>query len=162
MTHRERVLKTFQFQQPDRLAFDLMEGSVWQGLLDYFCDKVGLQNAIEVVNFLDNDFRWVRMRDVQAGESEEAVLGTPVVPDEKQKQPKKLTDGILADASTVQDIERFPWRNPDDWKEPDCREARHLWPDHALVFATGWMPLFWGACEAFGFSVGLLKLMTQP
>ena len=37
MTHRERVLKTFQFQQPDRLAFDLMEGSVWRALLDYFC-----------------------------------------------------------------------------------------------------------------------------
>ena len=105
MTHRERVLKTFQFQQPDRLAYDLMEGSVWRGLLDYFCQKFDLHSAVEVVNFLDNDFRWTRMRDVQAGEPEEETPGAPIVPDEKQKQPKKVTGGILADARTVQDIE---------------------------------------------------------
>ena len=162
MTHRERVLKTFQFQQPDRLAFDLTEGSVWRGLLGYFRHKFGLQSAVEVVNFLDNDFRWIRMRDVQKEEPEEDVVGAPVVPDERQTQPKKVTGGILAEARTVQDIERYPWRDPGDWKVPDCREARRLWPDHALVFLTGWMPLFWRACEAFGVEEGLIKLMDLP
>ena len=85
MTHRERILRTFQFQQPDRHAYDLMEGSVWRGLLDYFGHRFGLQSAVEVVNFLDNDFRWIRLRDVRAGGPEAEVLGAPVVPDEHQK-----------------------------------------------------------------------------
>ena len=36
MTHRERVLAAFQFRPTDRVAFDLMEGSVWPALMDYF------------------------------------------------------------------------------------------------------------------------------
>ena len=162
MTHRERVLRTFRFEHPDRLAYDLMEGSVWQSLLDYFRQEFDLQSAVEVVNFLDNDFRWIRMRDVQTEMSQEEALGAPVTPNEKERLPKKLTDGILADARSVHDLERYPWRDPGDWIVPDCREARRLWPDHALVFTAGWMPLFWGACEASGFEEGLMKLISEP
>ncbi len=162
LTHRERVLKTFRFQQPDRLAYDLMEGSVWKGLLDYFCHEFDMQSAVQVVNFLSNDFRWIRMRDVSTEQPEEEVPGAPIVPDEKQNQPREIAVGILAEARTVQDVGCYPWRNPSDWKVPDCREARRLWPDHALVFTTGWMPLFWSACEAFGFEKALMNLKLQP
>ena len=162
MTHRERVLRTFRFETPDQVACDLMEGSVWRGLLDFFRRTYGLQSAAEVVDYLDTDFRWIRMQDLQSGRPEEQALGAPVVPDETGAQPKEVASGPLAKVRTVQDLARYPWPDPARWQAPDCRQARRLWPDHALVFTTGWMPLFWGACEAFGFEEALVKMKLQP
>ncbi len=162
LTHRERVLKTFRYERSDRIACDLMEGSVWRGLLDYFRETEELHTAVDVVNFLDVDFRWVRMRDMQNEQDAEQLIGAPAVPDETLKQSIEVARGPLANAESVQDIMRHPWPDPGQWQPPDCREARRLWPDHALVFTTGWKPLFWGACEAFGFEEALVKMMTQP
>lgn len=162
MTHRERVHKTFAFDRPDRLAFDLMEGSVWQGLLEYFRREHGVRDAVEVVNYVDNDFRWIRMYDTKVENPDDELPGSPVVPDEMQKQSLEVSVGSLANAQRVEDISRYPWRNPAEWQVPDCRRAREVWPDHALVFTTGWMPLFWSACEAFGVEEGLVKMVCEP
>ena len=162
MTHRERVIRTFRFDSTDRLPYDLMEGSVWQGMLDYFRREHGLREAAEVLEFLDTDFRWVRMRDTTIDPSAVPPPGSPVVPDEKERQPKLVAEGVLSGARSVSDIDRFGWRDPADWGGPDWKEARRRWPEHALVFVPGWMPLFWGACEAFGFEEALVKMMGEP
>ena len=162
MTHRERVLRTFHYEWPDRIACDLMEGSVWRGLLDYFRKTEMLHTAVDVVNFLDTDFRWVRMRDVKNEQETDQHPGAPIVPDETLKQTVELARGPLEDAESSQDVMRHSWPDPGQWQPPDCRLARQLWPDHALVFMPGWKPLFWGACEAFGFENALVKMATQP
>ena len=61
MTHRERVLKAFRFEMPGRVPYDMMEGSVWPELLDYFREKHGLAKRPDVLDFLDTDFRWLNM-----------------------------------------------------------------------------------------------------
>lgn len=162
MTHRERVLKTFRFEQPDRIACDLMEGSVWLGLLDYFRRKYSLATAIEVQSFLDTDFRWTRLRDAEAEQAQERTFATPTVPDETRKQPKQVAKGPLANAQTVGDVERYSLPDPARWQPADYRQARRQWPEHALVFCTGWFPLFWSACEAFGVEEASLKIILQP
>ena len=159
MTHRERVLKTFQFEQTDRLAFDLMEGGVWTELLDYFRDRHGLQDGLEVLDFLDTDFRWVGLRDVRAPAP---PAEPPTRSDEPAPVTKPVAAGPLAHATTVADVESYEWPDPAWWEPQDYAETRRQWPDHALVFGAGWVPLFWGACDAFGVEEAMVKLVTAP
>ena len=159
MTHRQRVLRAFRFEPTDRLAFDLMEGSVWDELLDYFRARHGLQDVPAVLDFLDTDFRWVGMRYVGP---ELPSAKPPISSGERDHVTKSVTTGPLAHASTVAQVESHDWPDPAWWEPADYGEARRRWPDHALVFSAGWHPLFWHTCEAFGVEEALVKLVGQP
>ena len=157
MTHRERVLGTFSFQQTDRVAYDLMEGTVWAELLQYFQATYGYSTAEEVLQSLDTDFRWTRMINRDPARRAQGQQGQMLVP-----QTVEVSRGPLADAETVAEIESYAWPDPAKWVPGDYAGARKQWPDHALVFMAGWWPLFWGACEVFGVEAALINLMTQP
>jgi uroporphyrinogen decarboxylase len=73
-----------------------------------------------------------------------------------------VAHGPLAAATTVAEVEAFPWPRPERWSAPDFAAARQRWPDHALMFAAGWLPLFWGACEVFGVEQALVNMLTAP
>ncbi len=156
VTPRERVLKTFRFQETDRVAFDLMEGSVWPELLEYFRANHGLEDAGRVLSFLDTDFRWVGMLNKGPDQSYGAWRERPDI------YTKYVGQGRLTKARTVADIESSDWPDPAWWQPGDFQEARRQWPDHALVFFPGWKPLFWSACEAFGMEDALVKMITAP
>jgi len=162
MTHRERVLKTFRFEQTDRVPYDLMENGIWPELMDYFRNRHSIKNSDQIYNFLDTDFRWLWM-------SYQGNRVRPVI-EEKPKIEKPepirytipVTKGPLAEARTIADIESYNWPDPAWWTPPGFAEARQQWPDHAIVFATGWMPLFWSACSAFGMEEALVNMLTHP
>ncbi len=162
MTHRERVLRTFRFEDTDRTPYDLMEGTVWPELMEYFSTKYGHQESDEVLDFLDTDFRWAFMRCVEpegspSPASEESGMG-----DENRKFSKEVAKGPLADANSIADVEAHDWHDPARGQPPDFEQARRQWPHHALVFCTCWHPLFWSACEAFGVEEALVKMLAQP
>ncbi len=161
MTHRERVLKTFRFESPDRVPYDLMEGVVWPEVMDHFRAAHGCRDGLEVLEFLDTDFRWAGM-NYQAPEPAK----TPSEPKEAQETPKsyskQVMKGPLAAAETVAEVEAYGWPDPACWQPADYREVRRKWPAHALVFTPGWMPLFWAACEAFGMEAALINMHTRP
>lgn len=158
MTPRQRVLKTFRFEPTDRPAYDLMEGTVWPELMEHFQARHGLRTDEEVLEFLGTDFRWGFMRDAaaQAGGRQ----------GEKPRQDATYTfavaHGPLADATSVAEVQAHAWPDPAARIAPDFAEMRRRWPDHALAFAGGWRPLFWGACDLFGVEEALIKLMTAP
>ena len=159
MTHRERVLATFAFQPTDRVAYDLMEGSVWPELLAYFRSTRGCTEPVDVLQFLDTDFRWVGMvRRDPLGRPE----GEPNPAQTPQPETKLVSHGPLAHAQTVAEVASHPWPDPGEWLPVDYGHARQLWPDHALAFVPGWWPLFWGTCEAFGVEAALVNLVAAP
>ena len=159
MTHRERVLATFRFEQPDRLAYDLMEGIVWPELTEYFRAQHGLQEPGDVLEFLDTDFRWTFMCYVRP--QPDPPLAPPAQP-APVTFTRPVATGPLAAASTVAEVEAYSWPDPRWWQPADCAEVRRQWPDHALVFSAGWQPLFWSACEAFGVEEALVKMHWEP
>ena len=159
MTRRERVLRTFRFEPTDRVACDLMESVVWPELMDYFRRKYGLEDGYQVQDFLDTDFRWTYL-DFTGTESPPPAEGLPW--DWNKTYTSALYKRPLADATTVQEIEAWNNPNPDDWRPRDYKAARQRWPDHALVFSPGWMPLFCGACEAFGMEEAMMKMVCEP
>lgn len=155
MTHRERVLKAFNFKQTDRIPCDMMEGFLWSGLMSYFKDKYGFENGIQILNFLDTDFRWTYMlyegprSSVPEVERDHILYSSPV------------SKGPLGNAKTIQDVEAYGFPDPSWWQPPDFSEFRRKWQDHALVLLPGWMPLFWSSCLAFGMEDALVKMLTE-
>ena len=160
MTHRERVLAVFHFEQPDRAPYDLMESCIeWPALVDYFREAHGLDDMNQIVNILDTDSRWV-MTDYGGPESQAADENGMA---EKQAvHTQAISVGPLSGAETIADVESYDWPDPSWWKPGDFSGLRRRWPDHAIVFFPGWKPLFWGACEAFGMEEALTKIVTQP
>ena len=162
MTPRERVLKTLRFEQPDRVAYDLMEGGVWPELMEYFRTTHNLETAEQVIDFLDTDLRWSWVSYVgpqsEPEESEEPKAA-------EQKDPTyswKVATGPLADAKTIREVEAYDQSDPSWWDPPDFADFRKQWPDRALVVLPGWTPLFWGACMAFGMEAAMVNLVEQP
>ena len=165
MTHRERALAAFRFEQPDRVPCDLMEASVWSELMDYFRERYGLQDGFGVLNHLDTDFRFLGMtyHDPSPKPPEAATPPEAAAPPEPREiYTNAVTTGPLADARTIADVEAHKMPDPACFQAPDFAGPRRTWPDHALVFSAGWMPLFWGACEAFGMEEALVKLVEEP
>ncbi len=159
MNSRERVLRTLAFQQTDRPPFDLMEGCIWPELLDYFRTEHGLHNPEEVMESLDPDFRWTFLN--YQGPPPETVP-SPEPGEKSSALSKEVVSGPLAKAASIAEIEAYPWTNP-AWLGPaDYAAVRKHWPDKAIVFCPGWMPLFWTACELFGVEAAMLNMTAQP
>lgn len=157
MTHRERVLRTFRFEDTDRPAYDIAEGQVWWELQQYFREHHGLDDYDAVLTFLDPDFRWLWLRDIGPAVQE------PVAPVSQRKiLTRSIADGPLSHAETVAEVEAHSWPNP-SWRERvDFEDARRRWPHHAIVYAPGWNALFWRTCEAFGMQQALVKMIDRP
>ncbi len=159
MTHRERVLATFDFGPTDRVALDLMEQAIWPELLQYFEAEHSLSDSLEILDFLDTDFRWTHLQ--YAGPAHEPPADD-LPPDWGATYADDLYERRLAHAETVADIEAHEWPDPAWWQAPDLAPFRAQWPDHAVVMCPGWMPLFCSACDAFGMQNALIKMATQP
>ncbi|MFC1451951.1 uroporphyrinogen decarboxylase family protein [Verrucomicrobiota bacterium] len=156
MTSRERVLRTFRFEQTDHVACDLMESCVWPELETYFREHHGLEDRPQILSFLGTDFHWAGM-DYSGPEHRPDAAVTPA-----EALSRPVVEGPLKDARTVADVEAYDWADPAWWQPQDYAAKRALWQDHALVLGTGWSPLFWGACEAFGVEAALVNLLTRP
>ena len=157
MNSRQRVLNTLNFQPVDRAPYDLMEGCVWPELQQYFRTTFGLEDYDQVIEFLDPDFRW-------------GFSGFQTPPEEANPNPSTVEakasrvvgSGPVAGARTPSDLNDYPYPNPDLWGTSDFKTLRQRFPDKALVFCPGWMPVFWTACEAFGVEAALINMVSQP
>ena len=149
MTHRERILRTFEFQETDHAPCDLMEGSVWHELMEDFRTRHGCRTETDVQDVLDTDCRWIRMVNPNRV--------VPLIP-----HSRAVAGGPLTDATSVAEIEAYAWPDPAQWQPADCAGFRQTWPDHALVFMPGWRPLFWATCEVFGVEAALMNLAAEP
>lgn len=157
MNARQRVLDTLHFKPVDRAPYDLMEGCVWPELLAYLKEKHNLENTNQVIEFLDPDFRWGFSGFLPAPEDQPANAGP-----QTGNASKPVGTGPLADAQTPADVSRFPYPDPDLWRTSDFQVLRQKFPDKALVFCPGWMPVFWSACEAFGVEAALINMVSNP
>jgi len=159
VTRRERVLKTLRFEQTDRVPCDMMEGIIWGELMEYFAREHNLETDHQVLDFLDTDLRWAWIL-YNSPEPQSAPADPPEVKHETYSWA--IARGPLADARTVEEVEPHAELDQSCWQPPDFAEFRRRWPDHALVFMPGWMPLFWGACHAFGMEVAMINMYDRP
>ena len=123
LTHRQRGLATFRFEPTDHPPYDLMEGCIWPELQAYFQAKHGLQDANAIMNFLDTDFRWTFLNyvgPVPAVDEQASFKG--------DTQSKTVATGPLAQATSVQEVEAYPWPDPAWWQPVDYAAFSLAWP----------------------------------
>ena len=159
MTPRERVLASLRFEPTDRPACDLMEGFVWEELMEFFRATRGLGTAEQVQDFLATDFRWIGLRYQGPGADAKPA---PAGDGSTKPRTGQFASGPLSEATTIADVEGHAWPDPAWWQPEDFASARQKWPQYALVFGHSWMPLFWSACIAFGMANALVAMHTMP
>lgn len=152
MTARERILAAFRFEATDIAPCDLMEGLPWERLLNDFRMQHGCETAEQVIDYLNPDCRWLFAN----------YVGPAATASGEKTNSWEVSHGPLAGATTIAEVAASPEFEASWWTAPDFAAVRKRWPDHALVFMPGWMPLFWGACQAFGMEDGLLLLYSEP
>lgn len=159
MTHRERVLKTFDFEPVDRVPIDIMEAQIWPELADYYKQTYGLTSGEQILNHIDTDFRWIFL-NYTGPKKIKPVEG--LADDWNLTYSDALYKRPLSEANSVKDIENHKWPDPALWETPDFKAAREKWPEHALIYMPGWMPLFCGALNAFGMEEAMVKMYLEP
>lgn len=64
MIPRERVIKTYNFQIPDRIPIDFCAD---EPVYDALIKKIGLKDQLELMKYFHVDFRWARPKWIGPG-----------------------------------------------------------------------------------------------
>ena len=160
MTSRERVLRTFRFEETDRPPVDLMKSVVWPELRLWCEEKLGLTDKEEILDYFGVDFRW--------------FWAAPQVPEGVNLTDRRYTmasggsysDHImerpLRDVHTVSEmLQKHEWRDPVWWDLKPVHQLREKNPDKAIVILVHHTPLFMTACDFFGIEETLVRLMSD-
>lgn len=158
MEKRERLIRTFNFEPTDRPPLDIMENNIWKTLFSEFSQKYGFKTQDDILDHLDCDTRWLF-----AGKPEELkLLGTDADAIDVAGNFGGDQRRLLEDVETPEEVTALFCPNVDEIEYPDFRYEREKYPNHALVFAPVWMPIFSGACESFGMEEAMVKMITEP
>lgn len=178
---RERVLRAIEHIQPEVTPVNL--GGIYG--LDRWLKRFGVRTQVELRDKLGLDIEYARpvYFGPHAG-SDLGIFGTPV-------EGVFGADGTgysvtrggypLADATTVADIENFPWPKPDHFDYDVLRTLLQRIPDHKAkridikygIAQEGksheesaesgpWIPLICTLFDLFGFEQALVNISLQP
>lgn len=161
MNSRERVIKTYNFQLPDRIPIDFCaEESVYNKLME----KVAVKDQLELMNYLCVDFRWARHKWIGPD------LKTPdgITTDFFGIPRKGLGFGYpvvhpLNYIETVKDVDAYKWPKPEylDY-EVYVNEAKRFREEGFAVYGGLFSWVFTGACDLVGFEKFMMLLIDKP
>ena len=180
-TARDRILKAINRVQPDVTPVNL--GGVYG--LDRWLKRFGVRNEQELRDKLGLDIDYAR--PVYTGPNAQRGLGIFGTPTEgvfgaEGAGYSAVRGGYpLAEATTIADIEAFPWPDPKDFdyavmatnlkKIPDEKAKRidlkyglaHEGKSHEECARSGpWIPLLCALFDLFGFENALADLSVEP
>ncbi len=160
LTSRDRVLRTFRFEETDRAPFDLMEAIVWPGLQDWCRAQLGLGDKDAILDHFDVDFRWF-WPEVKPPAGIDLLDPRYFMPytgsfsDHTQPRP-------LKDVQTIEEmLEKHAWADPTWWDMSPVHAVRARYPDKAIVMLVHTTMLFMTACDFFGIEEALLRFLSE-
>lgn len=159
-TSRERVLRTFRFQETDRTPYDLMESFVWTELQQWCAANLGLHDKESVWNHFGLDFRWFwpsfdPPKGFDIEDPRHTLPGTTSYSDHASLRP-------LAGVHSIEELLReHEWMDPGWWTLDPVHSFRARYPDQAIVLFMPWVHPFMLACEFFGIEETLVRLHTE-
>ncbi len=154
MTSRERLRAIFGKKKADRTGF-------WMGLphadswTAYFA-AFGLSTQEEVRQMLGDDYRWV----CHEWGCYKHPAGKPMF-DNPRAGPGLSAAGVLAECESVQQVDDYPWPNPDyldftAWLA-DLKASGDLYRGSGF-----WSPFFHFLADLFGMENYFIKMFTHP
>ncbi len=160
MSSRERVRAVFAHQEPDRVP-------IWCGLSAEFEAKARRELGVDAEGLrvrLRDDFRRVRApyrlpeRPLSPGAVSRTVFG---VERHGMGYGQPLTHP-LAGASTVREIERYPWPDPACVDVSQLRREAGSWEGRYAILGGDWSPFWHDAIDLFGMETLCLHMLTAP
>lgn len=161
MNSKERVIKTYNFDLPDRIPFDFCaDVPVYEALMK----KIGVKDSLELMKYFHIDFRWARPK----------WIGPELITDDG-----KVTDyfGItregeafgygtirpLENAKTIKDVDEFNWPKPDYYDyDIYLNEAKIFSNEGYAVYGGHWSPVFNYATELVGMEKFMIMMLDNP
>ena len=162
MLPRERQMAAIRHQVPDRIPLDVITIETCPEIAAYL--RLPTDDIATVYDALGIDGRSVGppytgplpppVRGFQLNQWGTAD-GGPYGSTEHNPVP-------LADAETVADIERYPWPDARDYDYAAAATAAQRAVERYATRGPGWLPLFWRACELWGFEDAMLTMLDRP
>ncbi|MBM3187244.1 MAG: hypothetical protein FJZ90_00800 [Chloroflexi bacterium] len=168
MRSKERVLKAIEHQEPDRVPLSY---GAWREVSERLCADLGVDPACEYSHYwhfpeallqrLHVDIRIVRARYI-GPEPEPAPDGSTVsIFGVRQSPGGYPANHPLSYATTVADIEGYPWPDPDALDYEHYGEQCEQFTDYA-VCGGDWCPFFTVALVMMGTAEFLLAMRERP
>jgi uroporphyrinogen decarboxylase len=159
MTSKERVLAAMAHQKPDRVPVDYWASAqVNQTLMEHF----GLSDYESLLCKLGVDFRVVRPR--YAGPELKDAGGQPVGlfgVRSRGTYSAAVSNVPLKDATTVKEIEDYPFPSPDWYDYSGVVEECKKYSEYAVVGGE-WSPFFCTACSMMSMENLLIAMAWYP
>ena len=161
MDSRERVIKTYNFQLPDRIPIDFCaEESVYNKLIE----KVGVKDQLELMSYLNVDFRWARPEWI--GPELKTSDGIPTdffgIPRGGWGWGYPVRNP-LKNIETVEDVEKYNWPKPEYWDyEFYVNEAKRFREEGYAVYGGLFSWIFTGACDLVGMEKFMIMMLDKP
>ena len=165
MTSRERVLKVFNYQIPDRVP-------MWCGASPELIEKarkhLKADDAETVYKRFGDDFRRVLPKYIgplerswTEGLSDEATMRTPFYIERHGIGYGQPLSHPLKDA-TMEDVENYPWPKPQWYTGKDIKKDIEKWGGEYAILSGDWSPYWHDAIDLFGMEELFIKMYTEP
>lgn len=160
MTSRERVLTTFNFEEPDRVP-------MWHGLSGHFIAKatreLGLVDEEALRRRLGDDFRRVFARyDVPEGPLPEGILSRTIFGVDRLGYEYGQPASHPLARATLQDVHDYPWPDPACVDVAAIRDAAIGWHDDFAILGGDWSPFWHDAIDLLGMENLYIKMYEDP
>jgi len=165
MNSRERVLKVFNHEIPDRVP-------MWCGasleLIEKARKHLGVVDSEEVYKRFGDDFRRILPEYIGPADrswtenlSEGATMRTPFDIERHGIGYGQPLSHPLKDA-TLEDIEEYPWPEAEWYTGKNIGEDIKKWNGEYAILSGDWSPFWHDAIDLFGMEELFIKMYTEP
>ncbi len=155
MNSRERILKIFNRTSSGDIGFWM--GNPHNDTVPIYLEGLRLTNMEDLFTHLKDDCRWYTADQGYKhpeGKGMFDVLGG-------KKRTSLNQPGCFAECSTIQEVEAYPWPDPDYLDFTNVLETIRKHPDKS-IFTGMWSCFFHIVADYFGMDNYFLKMYTDP
>ncbi|MHB1274862.1 MAG: uroporphyrinogen decarboxylase family protein [Candidatus Humimicrobiaceae bacterium] len=161
MTSKERVIKTYNFQIPDRIPIDFCAD---EPVYDALIKKIGLKDQLELMEYFKIDFRWARPKWI--GPELKTVDGKRTdyfwIPREGVDFGYAV-EHPLASVKTIKDVENYNWPKPEYYDYGVyLEEAKKFSDEGYAIYGGHWGWFFGAATDLVGMEKFMMMMFDKP
>ncbi len=155
MTSREKVIDIFSRSSQGTSAF--WTGNPHKDTEKKYLERLNINDREELFDYLNDDCRWIPA-DSGYKHPGGKLMFDPLGGAEKKKHGQA---GYFSDCNSLQEVEEYPWPDPNYLDFTDVVERIKKFPDKA-VFGGMWSPFFHQVSDFFGMENYFIKMYTDP
>ncbi len=166
MSSRERVLRTLEHKQTDRVAADFAAA---KGVAESYMKRLGISDYEDLLRMLNIDMRRVGGYSQhilpESQPDEQGYVTTMWGVRRKDSRPGENNQRIIGpfgEDTTLDDVNSYPWPDPNLLDFSTIRTQCEKYHDEYAVYGSPWCHFFHEAGDMFGQEDFLIFMYTKP